>query len=204
MPGDVPSLNRPSPKRGRSASRTSRPSARGSANARRGGPSRAAIRERAAEIQQAELFGRAAGLFQEGKYGMARRVLDRVQSGPDTALCHRARVYMEVCKRRTARKRPKLETVEDYYNLAVRCVNDGAFDEAVRVCNRGIAKDASESHLHYIKAVAKVLAGQTIGGAASLRKAIALDPSIRLIAKGDPDLHEVIGTKTFVRITAPA
>lgn len=163
---------------------------------------RALNRERAAEVRQSELFTRAATLFREGKYGMARRILDKVQSGPNAGLGHRARVYIDICNQKTARKRPKLETLDEYYNYAVKLLNDGAFADAVRVCNRGLALDAEAAHVHYLKAVAKILAGQTTGAVAPLKKAIALDPKLRMVARQDPDLTSVIRTNPFAKLTA--
>ena len=166
------------------------------------GAARPVSPERAAELKQSEQFARASALFRQGKFGMARRVLEKVQAGPNSGLGHRAGVYIAICRQRTARKRPRLETVEEHYNAAVRLVNDGEFDEAVRVCNRGLAKDASAAHLHYIKAVAKVLAGQRTGAVAPLKKAISLDPSIRRIARRDPDMASVVRTHPFAKLIA--
>lgn len=163
---------------------------------------RALNRERAAEVRQSDLFTRAATLFREGKYGMARRILEKVQSGPNAGLGHRARVYIDICNQRTARKRPKLESLDEYYNYAVKRLNDGAFADAVRICNRGLALDADAAHVHYLKAVAKILAGQTTGAVAPLKKAIALDPNLRMIARQDPDLSSVIHTNPFAKLTA--
>ena len=163
---------------------------------------RALNRERAAEVRQSDLFTRAAALFRDGKYGMARRILEKVRSGPNAGLGHRARVYIDICNQKTARKRPKLQTLDEHYNYAVKLLNDGAFADAVRVCNRGLAIDAGAAHVHYLKAVAKILAGQTTGAVAPLKKAIALDPNIRMIARQDPDLRSVIHTNPFAKLTA--
>ena len=152
--------------------------------------------------RQSEMFGRATALFRDGKYGMARRVLQKVKTGPNLGLGHRARVYIEICNKKRARKRPKLVTQEDYYNHAVRLFNDGKYPEAVRVCNRGLKFDAEAAHVHYLKAVAKVLSGKTTGAVAPLRKAIALDPDLRVTALHDPDMESVIHTKPFAKLTA--
>lgn len=156
--------------------------------------------ERAAELRQEEQFSKAAGLFQARKFAMARRILEKVQFGPNASLGHRARVYLEICRKKSARKRPKLETVEDHYNYAVRLVNDRELPEAQRVLNRGLALDAGTAHLHYLKAVAKTLAGDHLGAAAPLRKAIELDPKIRILAQGDPDLQSVISREPFASL----
>ncbi len=159
-------------------------------------------RERAAELRQSELFSRAAELFQERKFGMARRILEKVRAGPNAGLGHRACIYIEICKKRTARKRPKLDTLEEHYNYAVTLLNDGHFEDAVRVCNRAIAIDPDAAHVHYLKAVAKILAGRPSSAVAPLKKAIALDPEIRILALRDSDLESVIETNPFAKLIA--
>lgn len=154
--------------------------------------------ERRALKRQQDQFARAAEFFNTGKFGMARRYLVKVRDGPHQALAHRARIYLAICKKKKfARKRVKLETIEDFYNYGVKLVNDGKFADAVRVLNRGLSKDKTAAHLHYIKAVAKVLAGQSTGAIIPLKKAIALEPEIRILALKDPDLQSVIHRYPF-------
>ena len=158
--------------------------------------------ERKAELLQSQQFSKAADLFNAGKFGMAKRVLKRVQTGPNSALGHRARVYLEICRKKAARKRPILVTVDDFYNHAVLLFNDGDYNAAVRVLNRGLRKDSTAAHLHYVKAVAKVLAGQRTGALIPLKKAIALDPEIRIRALLDPDLQSVIRRHPFSKVVS--
>ncbi len=160
----------------------------------------AANKERVAEARQQEQFSQGAELFQSRKFGAARRVLEKVQAGPNAGLSHRAGVYIDICRKRSARKRPVLETIEDFYNYGVQLVNDGRFADAVRVLNRGLVKDPAAAHLHYVKGVAKVLAGDNSSAGKSIKKAIALDPRIRILARRDPDLRAVINLAPFARL----
>ena len=198
------------------SNRASRPRARARKPARRKKRSKEAIAaakrkraearrlraERKAELLQSQQFSKATSLFNEGKFGMAKRVLKRVETGPNSALGHRARVYLAICRKKAARKRPILKTVEDFYNHAVLLFNDGDYNAAVRVLNRGLRKDATAAHLHYVKAVAKVLLGQRTGALIPLKKAIALDPEIRIRALLDPDLQSVIRRHPFSKLVS--
>ncbi len=168
----------------------------------RGGGAGSRVRERAAEARQSELFNRAAELFRESKFGMARRILEKVQAGPNASLAHRARIYIEICNQRMARKHPKLDTLEDRYNYAVILLNEGRFGDAVRVCNQALAADADAAQVHYLKAVAKILAGTPASAVAPLKKAIALDESIREQAQRDPDLASVMRKRPFAKLLA--
>lgn len=153
--------------------------------------------ERNAEALQVERFSSALALFQDGKYGLAARALKHAEAGPDAALAHRARVYLEICSQKRASKRIKLESADDYYNYAVELVNDRKLDEAFRAIRKGLTKDPDLAHLHYLKAVVKVLLNEPRSAFPPLKKAITLAPEIRIQAQRDPDLRSVIRTKKF-------
>lgn len=153
--------------------------------------------ERNAEALQIERFSTALALFQDGKYGLAARALKHAEAGPDAALAHRARVYLEICGQKRASKRLKLESADDYYNYAVELVNDRKLHEAFLAIKKGLAKDPDLAHLHYLKAVVKVLSNEPRSALPPLRKAITLAPEIRIQAQRDPDLRSVIRTKKF-------
>ena len=158
--------------------------------------------ERVAEVLQTEQFDKAAALFQAGKYGLARRNLERVRLGPNASLAHRALVYIEICRQKTAKKRPDLESSDDYYHYALQLVNDRRLDEALRVLKRGLSKDSGAADLHYLKAVAMTLADEERAAYLALKKAIALDSDIRFIARGDPDLRVLIEREPFAGLIA--
>lgn len=149
--------------------------------------------QRLKEQRQSKHFAKGAELFRAGQFGMARRYLNRAAAGPDASLAHRARIYLEIChQKQVAHKRVRLRTTEDFYNHAVRLVNDGDFEDAIQMLDKGISRDKGAAHLYYVKAVAKVLSGQRTGAIVSLRKAIKLDPDIRILAQHDPDMQSVI------------
>lgn len=169
---------------------------------RPGSAKRPVSKERLAEERQQEHFTLGTELFQSRKFGAARRMLEKVRTGPNVGLSHRAGVFIQICRKHSERKRPLLETVEDYYNHGVQLVNNGQFADAVRVLNRGLAKDAEAAHLHYVKGVAKVLAGDHNSASKSIRKAIELDSEIRILARRDPDLRSVIRSAPFADLVA--
>lgn len=153
--------------------------------------------QRNAEALQVEQFSSALELFQNGKYGLAARVLRKVEAGPDPALGHRARVYLEICGKKRVSKRPKLESADDYYNYAVELVNDRRLDDAFRAIKKGLTKAPDLADLHYLKAVVKVLLNEPRSAYQPLKKAIALAPEIRIQAQRDPDLRSVMHRKQF-------
>lgn len=148
--------------------------------------------ERAARALQAERFAEGADLFGQGKYGLAKRVLSRAQSGPDNLVAHRAAVYLDICRQKRTSKRVALTSAEDYYNYAVELVNDRKLDEALRMVRRGLSIEPDDADLHYLKAVVNALAGKVRSAVQPMKRAIALDPDIRVVAMQDPDLKAII------------
>lgn len=164
----------------------------------------AASAQRKQAARQAGQFAKAAELFRAGKFGLARRALEKAQVGPNAALSHRARVYRDICVSKIkSRKRVALETVEDHYNYAVKLVNDRKLKEAQRVIRRGLALDSRAAHLHYMKAVGKVLAGERSAAFAALKTALELDPKIRVVASRDPDLQHIVARHPFAELLRP-
>lgn len=193
------------PRGGSSASKRPKSAARksgGRAAGKRTRPLTAAA-ERAAEARQAEQFAAAAEVFQAGKYGTARRILEKVEAGPSASLRHRARIYLEICRqKKAARKRVELKSPEDYYHFAVQLVNEGELAKAQRILSRGIALGGDTAHLHYLMAVAKTLAGHPAKAYKPLKAAIELDPAIRILARRDPDLRAAAKQERFAKLLA--
>lgn len=193
------------PRGGSSASKRPKPAARKSGGRAAGKRSRplTAAAERAAEARQAEQFAAAAEVFQAGKYGTARRILERVEAGPSASLRHRARIYLEICRqKKAARQRVELNSSEDHYHFAVQLVNEGELAKAQRILSKGIALGGDTAHLHYLMAVAKTLAGRPARAYKSLKAAIELDPAIRILARRDPDLRAAAKQERFAKLLA--
>ncbi len=179
----------------------SRAAARSAPRTRASEAADAASAQRKKAARQAGQFAKAAELFRAGKFGLARRALEKAQIGPNATLSHRARVYRDICVRKIkSRKRVVLETVEDHYNYAVKLVNDRKLDEAQRVIRRGLALDSRAADLHYIKAVGKVLAGDRPAAFTALKTAMGLDPKIRIVASRDPDLRHIVSRHPFAAL----
>ena len=156
-------------------------------------------KHRSAELTQREQFERGTRLFQGRKFAAARRMMEKVQGGPDPGLSHRAWVYQTICLNRS-RRRVQLETAEDHYHRGVQLVNNGKLSDAVRVVNRGLAKDPQMADLYYLKCVARALRGNKNLASKDLGRAIEIDSSYRGQALRDPDLRMVIDSPQFTRV----
>ncbi len=154
------------------------------------------------EARQRHLFERGSQFFHGRKFAAARRWMARAQAGPDPGLRHRAGVYVAICENRNAKRHARLETVDDHYHRGVHLINCGKLTDAVRVVNRGLAKDPTHGELYYLKCVARALRGNKNLASKDLGRAIEIDSSLRVRARRDPDLQQVIDSPQFAKVFA--
>lgn len=158
-----------------------------------------AVAGSSAERRQAELYAVAVEAFQAGKFKRALGQFEEVAQGPDASLRHRAQVHIRICRQRTESDTVELASVEDYYNYAVKLINDRRLDEADKHLDQALKKAAGAGHIHYAKAIVAALRKNGDTAYRSLSRAIELDPRNRLLARRDPDLA---GVRDEARIVA--
>ena len=144
-----------------------------------------------AERQQAELYAVAVEAFQAGKFKRAIDQFEAVAAGPDAGLRHRAQVHIRICRQRTESDTVELATAEDYYNYAIKLINDRRLDEADKHLDQALKKASGAGYVHYAKAIVAALRRNGDDAFRSLSRAIDLDPKHRLLARRDPDMAGV-------------
>ena len=143
------------------------------------------------ERLQAEAYAKAVETFQAGKLKRALALFETVAEGPDAGLRHRANVHIQICRRRTQSDTVELKTADDYYNYAVKLINDRRLDEAETHLDKALKKAARAGYVHYAKALIAALRKNGDDSYRSLSRAIELDPKHRLQARRDPDMAAV-------------
>lgn len=143
------------------------------------------------ERRQRELYAEAVETFQAGKLKRALELFEAVADGPDAGYRHRAHVHIQICRRRTESDTVELKTADDYYNYAVKLINDRRLEEADRHLDQALKKAARAGYIYYAKAVIAALRRNTEDSFRSLSRAVELDPRHRLQARRDPDMAAV-------------
>ncbi len=130
-----------------------------------------------------------------------RGVIDRYPG--ERELVERARLYLQVCERETARRPAAPQTANDSVYAATVALNAGDPEAALNHLGRALQEQPDSDHAHYIMAVALTDKGNRTAAIAHLRQAISLNPENRATAIQDPDLsalrdladfQEVLGT----------
>jgi Tfp pilus assembly protein PilF len=112
-------------------------------------------------------------------------------------LVERARLYLQVCERETARRPSGPETPSESVYAATVALNAGDVEAALGHLGRALEKAPDSDHAHYIMAVALVDKGDLPLAMVHLRQAVALNPENRSVALQDPDLETLQGIEAF-------
>jgi tetratricopeptide (TPR) repeat protein len=112
-------------------------------------------------------------------------------------LVERAKLYLQVCERETARRPSGPQTPSEWVYAATVALNSGDVDGALGHLTRALDKAPDSDHAHYIMAVALTDKGDTPLALVHLRHAIALNPDNRSVALQDPDLRVLHDLELF-------
>ena len=116
-----------------------------------------------------------------------RNVIQRYPE--ERELVERARLYLQVCERETARRPPASDNPSDSVFAATVALNAGDAAGAVAHLGRALERTPESDHAHYIMAVALTEKGDATSALRHLRQAITLNPDNRPNALRDPDLQ---------------
>lgn len=106
-------------------------------------------------------------------------------------LLERARLYVKVCERELEPKEPPPKTADEWVYAATVSLNQGDEANALLHLQRALAADSRHDHAHYMMAVASARRNDVNGALDHLRRAVALNPENRSIARQDPELDSV-------------
>ena len=144
--------------------------------------------ERQAAEKQVRAYEKAVGFFNRRKFSRALSWFEKVAQGPEPALRHRAQVHARICAQRVNATKVKLKTVDDYYNYAIKLINDRELEEAQRCLDKALRRSANADYIHYAASVVRALSGDAAAAFKSLERAIELNGRNRLLARTDADL----------------
>jgi tetratricopeptide (TPR) repeat protein len=142
----------------------------------------------------------AIALYESGVRGLQRHDYDVAAAAfrsvleryPDERELHeRARLYLRVCERETARRPAAPQTPQERVYAATVALNAGDHATAMEHLRRALEESPDSDHAHYIMAVALAAQGAVDASLEHLRQAVTLNPENRALARQDPDLDNV-------------
>lgn len=131
----------------------------------------------------------------EAAAGAFRSVLERYPE--ERELHERARLYLRVCERETARRPAGPQTPQERVYAATVALNAGDHAGALDHLRRALDESPENDHAHYMMSVALSSRGQVEDALEHLRQAISLNPENRALARQDPDLESLRDHESF-------
>jgi tetratricopeptide (TPR) repeat protein len=150
-------------------------------------------------------YAAAMERLRQGDFPGALERFRKVHRGnpEEPELAERAGVYALICERRLAQPAPEPTTARERFHRGVMLANAGALDEAVRLLSRALEDDPHSADYLYARASTWALKGAAERAVADLRQAIAVDPTVRFQAAGDPDFERIREEPSFIDIIEP-
>jgi tetratricopeptide (TPR) repeat protein len=201
--------------KGRAKASRKRPAA-----AKRATPARAAVQAPVPEPAPAPPppprkpgFYEAVAIYERGVLGLQRHdyagaaeqfraVIERYPE--ERELLERARLYLRVCEKETARQTPPPETPAEQVIAATVSLNAGDHATALHHLQRALNADPENDHAHYIMSAALSMRGRREEAIEHLHRAVALNPENRSQALQDPDLDNIRDLDGFRAIVEAA
>lgn len=118
-----------------------------------------------------------------------RTVIERYPE--ERELLERARLYLRVCERETARNTPPPETPAEQIIAATVSLNQGDHATALHHLQKALTAAPENDHAHYIMSAALSMRGRREEAIEHLHRAVELNPDNRSQALQDPDLENI-------------
>ncbi len=148
----------------------------------------AAVAQGRAALQlQMKQWEQAVQLFTQKKYKMAEVRFGEAASGPAAHIADKARSYAQICARKTQGSDVNLHTADDHFNYGVERLNARDMEVARKHLDQALALEPDAEHILFTLALCCGLSGDGIAACENLKRAIALEPRNRILARQDPE-----------------
>lgn len=151
------------------------------------------VYEAALKLMRAESFDKAKAKFGE--------LIQRFST--EIGLADRANLLIQACDKRIREKRstrPKLKTVDDFYDLAVGEMNSRRLEVALDHLHSALNRAPESDYVLYAIAAASALSDQREDALEYLRKAIQSRDQNRFQAANDSDFESLFEDSEFIKL----
>ena len=143
--------------------------------------------------------------FTRGRFAEARNqfrsLIDKYSSVSEVAA--RARTYLAVSEARLRTELTPPRDADSLYDRGVIELNRGEYVAAQELFERALKREPEAAHIHYGLAATRSRLGAIDTALKSLRKALDLQPKLRIRAQRDSDLNALRSDPEFEQIVFP-
>ena len=116
-------------------------------------------------------------------------------------LVDRAQIYLIICEGRKQKAKVSLKAFEDYYQYGIYKMNQGEYEEALKLFQKAQDKEPKEGKVPYLMATIYCLTGKQEECLDSLKKAVHLDKFFKILANNESNFTDIKEDKRFKLIT---
>lgn len=148
-------------------------------------------------------YGLAMKEFHKGDLEKAAESLTAfIETYPDDReLIDRARMYLEICKKKPKKEPVHLKSFEDYHQYAVYKINSGDNEGALKLLEKALEFKTEEGRIYYLMADACVRMGKIDDCLEYLKKAFQKDKFFVILAQNEIDFEPLWEDRKFKLIT---
>jgi tetratricopeptide (TPR) repeat protein len=149
------------------------------------------------------VYGDAMREFHKGKFDRAQELLATFveKFGSEKELVDRAKMYIHLIKEKGKKETITLKAADDYFYYGIYKINAGAYDEALKLFEKGLEMKEDEGKFYYLMADAHMLQGKTDEALEYLKKAFLTDKVYKILAQNEPDFEPLWEDKKFKLIS---
>ena len=119
-------------------------------------------------------------------------------------LVDRAQIYLSICEGRQQKEKIQLKSLDDYFQYSVYKMNQGDYQEALKMLEKARQMNPKEGKILYLMADVYCLLGNNEKCLDHLKKAIQMDKFFSILAQNESDFEEIREDKRFKLITRMA
>ena len=151
------------------------------------------------------LFQRGMEALQRHAYGEASTAFEAIVLGypQERSVLDRARVYLELCARESARRPPAPKTIEERLTAATAALNNDDDAGAEELARSVLGDDPKHDLALYLLAAVFARRGSTADALEFLGRAITLSPEASTQARTDDDFTSLHDEDAFWTLTEP-
>ena len=148
-------------------------------------------------------YEQAMKAFHSRDFQKASELLGAVIEKYDTEkeFTERAQRYLTICEKQMKKEKIVLKEFEEYYQQGVYNINEGDYEEALKLLNKGKEMAPKEGKIPYLISTVYCLMDQTDECLESLKEAIQIDDFFAILAQNEETFEPLREDKKFKLIT---
>lgn len=151
-------------------------------------------------------YEQAMKVFHKGGYQKATELLNAFVEKTDSEkeFLERARIYLAICEEQLKKEKVSLKTFDDYYQHGVYKINQGEYEEALKLLNKAQELEPKKGNIPYLISSVYCRMNKLDESLEHLKKAIQIDKFFAILAQNEEDFKPFKDDKKFKLITRMA